>query len=238
MEWLKVWHYEGKIIHQFDKNLLITTMEQKANSRLRKAGNIAIVGNGVDPVFFQPPCPYNRRKIVFLGNFHSFPNRDGVIYFYRRILPLIKQQVPDIKFVVLGANPSKEIIRLTRDKNVMVTSEVQDVREYLADAGVLVCPLRIGTGIQNKIIEAMAMNIPVITTSAGASWLLGQDKQLVTIADRPSDFAREVINLLSDDKRRTYIIRRARAFVRKKFLWDLEMSRLENILENICLQGK
>ena len=207
-------------------------MDKNAHEAFRTAGNIEIIANGVDLDYFKPQqVACNPKKIVYLGNFHSFPNRDGVLFFYEKIFPQVLAAIPDVQFYIVGINPPEKLLSLKDDKNIFITKDVEDIRIYLRDAAALVCPLRVGAGIQNKILEAMAMGIPVVTTTLGTLWLSEEGKKTVLIADSPCDFAAELISLMKSAEKRNMYAQQGRLFVEKYFSWELNMNKLEILIK-------
>ncbi len=230
LEWLKVRAYESRVIRRFDKNILISKMDQQAHPAFQNAGNIELVANGVDFDFFHPrPVDYDRNKIVCLGNFHSFPNRDSVNYFFKQILPIVKQSAPEIKLYVVGINPPAKLKKM-QGENLVVTGTVEDIRKVLSDAGAMVCPLRVAAGIQNKILESMALGIPVVTTSLGAGWMDAAGREAVMIADTPQEFAAKLLELLQSPETRQNLSRRGREYVIKNYDWRSNISKLERLM--------
>lgn len=229
-EWLKIKRYEAQVIKKFDYNLLISEMDKNSHKSLQEADNVKIVANGVDTNYFSVKTSgFNPKKIAYLGNFHSFPNRDGVLFFYEKIFPHVKKAVPDIKFYIVGVNPPQKILQLARDKNVVVTGAVDDIREFLRDVVVLVCPLRVGAGIQNKILEAMALALPVITTSVGACWLNEEGRAVVLIADKPKEFADKLLCLIRNKNQRNDLGIKGRFFALKNYSWDVNVKKIESL---------
>ena len=121
--------------------------------------------NGVDQQYFATQHTPPDESILFTGVMNYFPNTDAVVYFHQHIFPLIRRHVPSVRFIIAGMYPTKEIQQFG-DRHTIVTGFVPDIRVYLSKAAVCVVPLRIAMGIQNKILEAMAMGVPVVATSA------------------------------------------------------------------------
>ena len=232
IEWLKINIYEPRIIKYFNKCLLISEADTKTSGSLRQAGNVSVISNGVDFEYFNPTGKqYNPNLIVFIGNLHSFPNRDAVLYFYRDIFPLIKKEIPDIKFYIVGINPPKKILELAKDKNVIITGEVDDSRPYLSDAAALVCPIRVATGMQNKILEAMAMGLPVISTSIATLWLDEKENSGILIGDTAAEFAKKAIEVIKDKNLREKLSVSARRLVVENYDWNKNIMKLELLFE-------
>ena len=147
------------------------------------------------------------------------PNEDAVLYFYEQIFPLIEAQIPDVKFYVVGQNPTERVKQLSRHGNVIVTGMVDDVKPYIAKASVYVVPLRIGGGTRLKILEALAMEKAVVSTTIGCEGLQLTPNKDILIADEPENFARLVIQLAQDEKFRQRFGKSGRKRVEENYDW-------------------
>lgn len=166
IEYKRLAAYEKKSWDRFDLSVFSTAQEKKLFIENGIPDNkLAVLGNGVDHTFFSPiPCK-REKTLIFTGAMDYFPNIDAVTWFCTAIFPEILKIVPDVRFFIVGSNPTKEIKALA-SSNVIVTGFVDDIRPYIARSALAVYPLRIARGIQNKILEAMAMGItPVIPES-------------------------------------------------------------------------
>jgi glycosyltransferase involved in cell wall biosynthesis len=176
----------------------------------------------------------NGNNIVFVGSLDWSPNIDAVVYFSKDILPLMWNKKTDIKFYVVGKNPSREVKKLVeRDNRINVTGTVDDVRPYVAKAKVFVVPLRIGGGTRLKILEAMAMGKAVVSTNIGAEGLELKDGEHLLLADTPEDFARKIILLLNNRELRERLEECGRRFVREKYDWKIAGKKLNKIYKKI-----
>ena len=160
-----------------------------------------------------------------------FPNVDAVQYFCKEIFPLIRRSRPETQFYIVGRSPTREVRRLADLPNVIVTGPVKDIREYLVKARIAVAPLRIARGIQNKILEAMAMGRPVVGTSSAFQGLRATPADGIRIADHPQTFAEAVLTLLQDQDlhRRCSVL--ARGYVQRYHQWPDHFAQLELILQ-------
>ncbi len=185
---------ERRMAAAFDTTLLVSRDEAATFARRAPevADSLRVLGNGVDDTYFQPdvdrPSPYEagRPVAVFTGTMDYRPNVDAVVWFVEEILPLIQSRIPTVEFWIVGANPAPSVMNLQRRSNVHVTGRVSDVRPYLAHAGAVVAPLRIARGIQNKVLEGMAMARPVVATPAaleGLDVVVGEDVLAATTAE-------------------------------------------------------
>ncbi len=201
----KLLDYESRIASQADATLFVSKQEAGLFKQLAPASahKVGFVNNGVDTDFFNPelsyksPFPQNQAAIVFTGAMDYWANVDAVVWFARQVLPLVKQQYADAKFYIVGSKPAKQVLQLAEtDSAVIVTGRVEDVRTYVAHAHVIVAPLRIARGIQNKVLEAMAMAKPVVTTSAAMEGISARRAIQVAVADEPGQFAEQVAHYL------------------------------------------
>jgi polysaccharide biosynthesis protein PslH len=226
LECRRLHEYENKICNQFDYCFVISEQEKKL---LTKQANVVVIPNGVDLQFFRPENRHDNHTLVFVGAMNYFPNIDGVLYFHREILSLIKAQLPSVKFVIAGMHPSSAIQRLA-DEQTVVTGYVPDIRSSVAHAAVAVVPLRIAKGIQNKILEAMAMEVPVVATSIANRGINARDREEILLADSPEDFARATVALMTDTALRTRIVTQAKQLLWRRFDWEDNLRQLDAVL--------
>ncbi|RKY76379.1 TIGR03087 family PEP-CTERM/XrtA system glycosyltransferase [candidate division KSB1 bacterium] len=230
----KVRRYETEIISHFEKNLLISSVDKNYLSRYTDNQNIEIVPNGVDIDYFQfYDGVFDLNRVVFLGNMRTFPNSDAVEYFCKEILPLIRKELPKVKFHIIGSEPSKVVRKLASEPEVVVTGYVKDVRPFLRKAAVSVCPMRVGAGIQNKILESMAMGTPVVSTPEGVEGIEVNPGQEILVSNSSSDFAQKVTELIQNRALRRSISLNARRLVEKKYTWEITLNQLEHIITEV-----
>lgn len=228
--------YETEIARWFDRVTLVSPQDRDHLLSINDSVPVSIVPMGVDLEYFQPNHQEDGPNLLFTGIMRYFPNRDAVIHFYHEIFPLIKEAVPNAKFYIVGNSPTKKVVKLMSDDDVVVTGRVEDVRPYFDRANVFVCPLRSGSGMQTKILEAMAMEVPVVTTSLGFEALEATEGRDIIIADDAKKFAQEVIRLLNDKELRQSITQNARRLVEEKYGWSSVVRRLNTVYEDIIEQ--
>ena len=229
MEHRRLQLFENNINKQFNFCLVVSEDEKKL---LQDGENVVIIPNGIDVGFFVPRAPQNDNTLIFTGAMNYFPNIDGVSYFHKDIWPLVKKHIQDVRFIVAGMSPPPKI-RALASEDTIITGFVSDVRDYLAQATVCIVPLRIAKGIQNKILEAMAMGIPVVATPAANAGIEARDKHQILVADSPEDFARSVLMLLKDPQLRKTVADNARQFVQDNFSWDKNLSKLDELIARL-----
>ncbi|MCK6448129.1 MAG: glycosyltransferase family 4 protein [Planctomycetes bacterium] len=182
---------------------------------------LGVVESGFDPDFFRPSAPPPRRstnRLLFLGSMSYPPNVDAVRHFVGGVLPLVRRERPDVVLDVVGAEPARDVLALASE-HVKVEGLVADVRPYLERAAALVIPLRIGGGTRLKLVEAAAMNCPVVTTSIGAQGLAFRADEHVALADDAQSFARATLAVLADPALAAERALRARRLALTEYPW-------------------
>jgi sugar transferase (PEP-CTERM/EpsH1 system associated) len=210
--WSWLWRREAKILGAYEESLVrdfsTTVVCTEAEALLLRAkaphGRIEVLQNFLDVDVYQPASPLPdfirawQPYLIFSGSMDYRPNIDAVTYFCREVFPLIRRTVPEVRLVIAGRNPDRSVLALKTDSSVAITGSVSDMRPYIWGASAAVVPMRIARGIQNKILEALAGGIPVVSSSAAATALAPTLRALVTIADSPQDMSAAVIKLLRD----------------------------------------
>jgi polysaccharide biosynthesis protein PslH len=194
-----------------------------------------IVPNGVDTEYWNRSSDsLGLHTIIFTGAMHYPPNQDGAMYLLTEIAPLVRRSVPDVRILIVGHSPPEKLIEAAkRQPNVTVTGFVDDMRPYLEQATVFAAPLRFGSGIQNKVLEALAMELPVITTPIAADGLSvhGGDATPVRVAATTEQFARALVEELQAREADRAPFAAGRAFVERHFVWASSADKLERIID-------
>jgi glycosyltransferase involved in cell wall biosynthesis len=181
-----------------DRQALLTLAQNRPSSAASCA-EITVLPHGIDQEYYHPYTGKRQPEtLVFSGKMSFHANIAGGLHLVEEIMPLIWQKRPNVKLVIVGSNPSASVRRLTQDARIEVTGFVADMRPYIEQAQVAVCPLPYAVGIQNKILEAMALGTPVVASSHAAAGLLATADQNLLIADQPSAFAASVLHLLDN----------------------------------------
>lgn len=221
----KLLEFERRIAKQFDITFFVSEKESDLFKELAPESQekISYINNGVDTEFFDPslsfPSPYagTAQVMVFTGAMDYWANINAVEWFARQVFPLIQKQHPDALFYIVGANPTAQVQILAEENPaIIVTGRVDDIRSYLAHAQVVVAPLRIARGIQNKVLEAMAFSKAIVATSMAIEGIPVTSDLATKIADEPNDFADAVISYLNFDDANAIS---SRAFVQSEFGW-------------------
>lgn len=233
LEAKKLRKYEAKLAGLFHQCTVTTQGELDMYASLGASTPCSVIPNGVDASYFTRPVqgPENSRVIAFLGRMDYYPNIDGILYFVHDILPLIQKAIPDVQLRVIGSNPSQRIRDLARLPGVTITGHVPDVRPYLADAAVAIAPLRLARGTQNKILESMAMGIPVVSTPQAAKGISAIPGKHLLVAGNPGEFSARVIDVLQVLELRRSLSGAARKQVEAMHHWPASMRILDEVLE-------
>jgi sugar transferase (PEP-CTERM/EpsH1 system associated) len=225
---------EERAVQRCDAVLLVSAAETQA---LGEAGRrVTPIGNGVDTEYFasQPAPADGPPGLVFTGTMDYRPNIEGVSWFVREVWPGLRAEVPDATFTIVGRDPTRPVRQLAEVAGVAVTGAVPDVRPYLAAAAVAVCPLLIARGIQNKILEAMAMGQAVVASSGALEGLdvaVGTEAQR---ADAPEEWVELIVGLLRDDASRRAMERAARLRVVAGYTWSGRMAPLVDLCQRLA----
>ena len=233
LEEKRVRRYEVNIMKAFDCGTVVARFDRDYLLKQDDSLNLSIVPMGVDLDYFQPVLEIHARSpsapmLLFTGTMNYFPNADAASYFCNEIFPRVRASHPKAQFYIVGNHPSKQVKRLEMQEGVVVTGYVPDVRPYFEKASVFVASLRAGSGIQTKNLEAMAMGVPVVTTSVGAMGLEADIGKELLVADTPTAFAEQVIHLLNNAPLRETLARTARTRVETSYSWEAIGQRLKN----------
>ncbi|HWN41819.1 MAG TPA: TIGR03087 family PEP-CTERM/XrtA system glycosyltransferase [Thermoanaerobaculia bacterium] len=235
LEARRLQEYEASLVDRFERIVLATGNETRLLKAFAPEAQAATVPNGVDLDFFRPldlprsPHP----TIVFTGQMDYFANVDGMVHFSRDLFPRLRERFPDLELLIVGRSPAPAVRALNELPGVHVTGAVGDVRPFLARAWAFVAPLRIAQGVQNKVLEAMAMNVPVVCTDrvfAGLSeggFRHGRD---LLAASSDQGLEDSLASLLGDAQARASLAEHARRRLSLSYRWTTNMDRFEEIL--------
>ena len=230
LEYKRLTAYEKKMFRAFNNKTIISYPDRNL-MQITEKEEIVVIPNGVDHAFFKPMDSAKQYDLVFTGNMSYPPNVDAAGYLVNNIMPFVWQKLPDTKVLLAGASPAAKVKALENDK-VKVSGWLDDIREAYSSAKVFIAPMRIGTGLQNKLLEAMSMKIPAITTPLANDALRAQHQKEILIGKNEQELAEHIVNLLSDEKLAGTLAENGHAFVHKKYSWDEATERLEKIMKN------
>lgn len=229
--------WERRVAGLAARSFFVTENEAELFRRLAPecALRVEAMGNGVDADFFRPdpalanPFAAGEIPLVFTGAMDYHPNADGALWFVREVLPLLRAERPTVRFYIVGRNPTPEL-RASACDTVVVTGTVPDVRPYLQHAAAVVAPLRIARGIQNKILEAMAMGRPVVASAECAGGVDARPDRELLVAGDAARFAQQVLHLLDAPAAAGALASAARQRVLAQYSWDAHLAGLDRYL--------
>ena len=223
--------YEAEVPRWFDSVLVHTEEDLQWVQEQSGATNLLQSSMGVDTEEFAfQEGPYNPRRIVYCGKLDYLPNTDAALYFANHIFPLVRRQVPDAQFSVVGLNPPRSVRALAQIPGIEVRANVPDIRPEVSSAAVSVAPIRFGAGIQNKILQALAMGVPVVATRLAAKPFGGLAGSQVLAAETPQEFADQVVKILQDSGFRAQLSRAGRSLIEAHFQWEKVLAPLDSFL--------
>jgi len=213
---------ENQLLRLCHAHTVCSEREREALLARVPEARIEVVGNGVDCDFFgqAPAQPGGRRDVLFMGRMDYHANIDAALYFVRNIWPLVRERRPELRLVIVGAQPPKQIVAL-REQGITVTGTVDDVRPFYHSALLSVVPLRVGGGTRLKVLEAMAAGTPVVSTTLGAEGLATTPGQDILIADAPQGIAETITSLQAESPLWRQLAANGRRLARQKYDWSV-----------------
>jgi sugar transferase (PEP-CTERM/EpsH1 system associated) len=226
--------FERRVARSFSENVLCTPLEQRIFQERIPGATSMVLRNGVDLEHYTPrPEQAEPRHLVFTGVMDYLPNVDACEFFAREVLPQLAQRFPDVRFTIVGSNPAPRARALAAIQGVTVTGFVDDTRAWLARASISVAPLRIARGIQNKVLEALAMGLPVVGTSSATQGIEGVAGRDFLVADSAAEQVQAIARLFEAPDEARALGRRGREFVEAHYAWEHVFAPLDRLLERL-----
>lgn len=233
-------HYEFKMLRSceydafsiYDAFTIISRPDKDAIPH-RRNDEILVLPNGVDTTYFYPRTCEKQYDVLFCGNMHYPPNIDAALYLAKEVMPLVWKERPDTTLMLAGANPVSAVRNLQSDK-VTVTGWVEDMSDCYAKSKLFVAPMNIGTGLQNKLLEAMAMKMPCVTSKLANGALGAEDGNQVMIAHSPQEYAECILQLLEYKDKADNLAQNGYDYVLNKYTWDTYCTELQLLLNSVA----
>jgi polysaccharide biosynthesis protein PslH len=232
-DWVSARRWEQIYCRRYRDIVLTSEADARIIKKAAPGCRVWTVTNGIDYEYFsQVRQDASDPVAAFVGVMDYPPNVDAVLFFARQVMPRVWREQPAARLLVVGRRPSIEIAQLaSRDRRIVVTGEVDDIRPYLAECQICVCPMRSGAGIKNKILEAWASGKPVVATTISTQGLSARNGDNVLLADRPQELARAVLTLFARPDMREALASAGRRTVQEGYRWSAKAAELEAILE-------
>ncbi len=230
VEYKRLLQYENDVFERFDQKIIISENDRDFIQHLRK-NEIQIIPNGVDLNYFEPKEMEKSFSILFTGNMGYPPNIAAACFLANEILPLVHKRISAANVLISGARPSHEVLNL-QSKHVTVSGWVEDIRDSYNSAMVFVAPMLNGSGLQNKLLEAMAMKLPCITTTLANKALGAENNKNIMVADTAEEIAENIVLLLTKKEKAEAIRLAGFEFVSSKYNWEKINDSLEKIISN------
>jgi len=235
LEGRKLAREERRLAGRFDLCTATTRAEWETLEGYRTGAATDWFPNGVDNAYFAPTAdPYDADTICFVGRMDYYPNQECMLDFCARTLPLVRVRRPNVKLLIVGADPSPAVKKLGEMPGVSVTGPVPDVRPYLLRSALMVAPLNIARGTQNKILESMASGVPVVAGRAAAGGVDAVPGEHFVVASTPEEHAQAILRILGDPAERRRLAAAGRERMLSHHAWDRSMQRLDRIIDR-CL---
>ena len=222
--------FERKVCQNLDKVALVS----EKDARNIGSPNCVVIPTGVNTDVFRPDKSLREDlKIIFTGNMGYFPNIDAVLYFTREIFPSIRREIPNVKFEIAGVNPSPKIKKLYDTPHVNIVGYVESMPDFINTGTVYVAPIRCGSGVQNKVLEAMACGVPVVLTYMACAGIKAEPGRDFLLADSKNEFVENTVKLLKDPEARENLSKNALEFIKKNYTWEATGGMFEQSIRDL-----
>lgn len=221
--------YETEVFHEFDHCTIIS--EQDRN-HLPFSGKerVTVVRNGVETGMFRPSFEEKDTDVLFAGNMGYPPNVEGAIFLATEVMPKVREQLPGTRLMLAGARPTKKVLELA-DHLTEVTGWVEDIRACYARSRVFVAPMNIGTGLQNKLLEAMSMQLPCVTSDLANNALQAVPDEEILIASSAEEYAAHIVELLRNEQKAAHLANAGHLLINDQFGWEAMTAPLLQVLQ-------
>lgn len=239
LEETRIKRYEGMLVQEFDHTMVVIDPDRalllagvKNGDVTALNGRISSIPIAVDAQVLQPvPRQPGSRNILTLGTLSYPPNADGIRWFLQEIFPLVQQQVPGVSLTVIGKNPPADFVQLAEQSGgaIEVTGYVDDLTPYMAAAALMVVPVRAGSGMRVRLLEAFARAMPTVTTTIGLEGIIAEADKEILLADDPQSFAAATVQLLNDPELQEKLARNGRKLAEARYDWRAVLKQMDAV---------
>lgn len=228
LEHKRLLRYERKVFDRFNNKTIISEQDRQFIPHPRRE-EIVVIPNGVDTDYFKPLIRKRDFEILFNGNMNYPPNIESAEYLIEKIMPYVWNRRPAVKVLISGSSPNKRVMELASER-VVISGWVDDIRENFARSSMLVAPMQISIGLQNKLLEAMAMQLPCITSSLANNALKAKAAEQILVADNPEQYALYILDLLQNEARAKQIAMNGYRFALSNYDWKKTGDLLDRVI--------
>ncbi len=233
IQWRKLRRFERRVCQQADRVVCVSAADAVALRQIDPALRPIVIPNGVDTEFYRceavQPIDLSHPALVFTGTMDFRPNVDALLWFAQQVLPLVQRALPAVHLYIVGQRPHERLDVLRADPAITLTGAVEDTRPYTSAADVYVIPLRMGGGTRLKVLEALALQAPIVSTTLGAEGFEVQSGQELILADEAESFARAIVELCADRDRAGRLGAAGRAFAVERYDWRHIVPKFEDV---------
>ena len=233
IQWRKLQRFERRVCRQADRVVCVSEADAIALQQLDERLQAHVIPNGVDTDFYQreqvPLLDLPTHSLAFTGTMDFRPNVDAMLWFAEEVLPLVKQQLPDVRVYIVGQRPHARLDVLRADPAITITGAVDDTRPYITAASVTIVPLRTGGGTRLKLLEAFSLQAPLVSTTLGAEGYEVTNGEQLLLADDPAVFARSIVGLIADRARAQTLGAAGRSFAVQHYDWRNIVPKFEEV---------
>ena len=213
--------YERRMCQRAGINIVVSELDRELMARSAPQATFAVVENGVDVDYFTPVAPSAGRALIFAGRLDQYASRDAILFFLRSVWPLVRSRYADAEIHILGNNPPRELeVLASGQAGVHVHGFVPDVRPYFRNAAVSICPIRDGGGTRMKILDALALGMPIVSTTIGCEGIDVVPERDLLIADSPEQFVHQITRVFDDPALKASLARNARSLAERQYSWE------------------
>ncbi len=231
MERARIYEYE-KIAEKFHTLFICSETDKEFLLNRGIKANIRILSNAIDSNYFKPSdVSFEKERIIFTGNMPYFANYDAVLYFAKEIFPIILKDIPEAKFFIVGQKPPLKIKKLASE-NIIVTGFVKDIRNEYLKSAVNVAPMRFGAGTLNKVLESIALGVPVVATKMAVCGLPKELSKYVFVAENAGEFAAQTVKIMQDKSIRANLLEEGKDHIKTNFSWEKVVKDFEDYLNS------
>jgi glycosyltransferase involved in cell wall biosynthesis len=229
-EYRRVIKYEEELSKKFDAQMIITERDyNKINISDKK--NLYIIPNGINNNYFESISLKKEFDLLFVGNMEYPPNEDAALFIINKILPILNEYKINIRFCIAGSSPTRKLLKYNSDQ-IIITGWIDDIRAIYFKSQIFIAPMRLGSGLQNKILQALAIGLPCITSNLAFEGLYSEAKDIVILAEEAKDYASKIIRLLNDNNYYDLLSEKGKEFAKKYYSMDKVEHDLFNVINS------